>query len=74
MYEYKVEQCNGKWYVWQFNVYKKLEAHAKLDNVRQLALWIELQENDCKYSGNEAIMETIEAEEKEQVKIYTVTV
>lgn len=43
--EYKAIKSGDTWYVYQFDVYRKLTAHAKLDNIRQIALWIEEQEN-----------------------------
>lgn len=49
--EYKVEQSNGIWYVWQFDICKRMTAHAKLDTIRQLALWIEEQENYDEHNG-----------------------
>lgn len=45
MNEYKLQISNGKVYAQQFDVCRKLTAHAKLDNIRQAVLWIEEMEN-----------------------------
>lgn len=46
--EYHITESNGIWYAQQFDVRRKLTAHAKLDTIRQLALWIEEMENYSK--------------------------
>lgn len=74
MYEFKLQQSNGIVYVTMFNEYKKMEAHNKFDNFRQALLWIELMNNDARYSGEEAIEEIIEQKEPSKVKVYTISV
>lgn len=45
MNEYHIKISNGIIYGYQFNIKRELTAHTKLDNLRQLALWIEEMEN-----------------------------
>lgn len=72
--EYRIEESNGKWYVSQFDVCKRLTAHAKLDNIRQLMLWIEEQENFYKYADDNGVCDQSDCDDDSRdIKWYRIS-